>query len=236
VSDEDLRQAERRWRATGTAEDEAAYLSERVRAGRLSERLLARAAGIGHPAARIARGLVPLPDLVEPVTDECRRFLHRLAETFAWCETRVEDEREYAFRSPALAVPRGWHGVRAAAVEDVAKRRAAILAAEGWPMGVQARTLQRGRLLMFEPTATLSDGAASVVSNGFFDDDNVPAWDTWVHFVGARSASFLVCWIPEWFLETADGGIQVNPERCIVWAQDRLSDPFLEELGRIGLR
>jgi hypothetical protein len=38
VSDDRLRELERRWKETGAVEDEAAYLKERVRAGELSPR------------------------------------------------------------------------------------------------------------------------------------------------------------------------------------------------------
>jgi len=34
--------------------------------------------------------------------------------------------------------------------------------------------------LVVEPTQSLFDGAARVASSGYFDDNNVPPWDTWV--------------------------------------------------------
>jgi hypothetical protein len=52
-----LRQLERRFRATGSVEDEAAYLQERVRVGDLGERSLELAAYLEHPAARLACSL-----------------------------------------------------------------------------------------------------------------------------------------------------------------------------------
>jgi hypothetical protein len=47
VSDEAVREAERRWRETGAVEDEARWLVARVRAGRLAP---------GHPAAELTAG------------------------------------------------------------------------------------------------------------------------------------------------------------------------------------
>jgi hypothetical protein len=54
VSDERVRELERRWRETGVVEDEAALLRERVRAGVLAGERVALAAYLGHEAARVA--------------------------------------------------------------------------------------------------------------------------------------------------------------------------------------
>jgi hypothetical protein len=56
VSDEGLRDLERLWKATGSLEDEAAFLRERVRAGRLEPAALELAARLGYAAARAALG------------------------------------------------------------------------------------------------------------------------------------------------------------------------------------
>jgi hypothetical protein len=54
VSDARLRELERRWKSSGTVEDEAAYLLERVRVGNLTENNLHLAAHCFHPAAMTA--------------------------------------------------------------------------------------------------------------------------------------------------------------------------------------
>lgn len=51
MTDSRLRELERRWRETGSAEDEAAWLSERLRVGVLSREHLVLAAKLGHLAA-----------------------------------------------------------------------------------------------------------------------------------------------------------------------------------------
>lgn len=56
MSDEALREAERRWRATGHVEDEARLLLEQLRAGQLSAERLELAAYCGHGAALVAIG------------------------------------------------------------------------------------------------------------------------------------------------------------------------------------
>jgi hypothetical protein len=59
VSDQRLRELERRFRATGDAQDEAAWLAERMRLEPGLESRLAAAACAGHPAARAVLALRP---------------------------------------------------------------------------------------------------------------------------------------------------------------------------------
>lgn len=56
MSDERLRALERRWREAGSAEDEAAWLQERVRTGALTQGAVELAALAGHRAARAVTG------------------------------------------------------------------------------------------------------------------------------------------------------------------------------------
>ncbi|MBL4846153.1 MAG: hypothetical protein JKY65_11550 [Planctomycetes bacterium] len=53
MSDQHLRELEATWRASGSVEDEAAYLLERVRAGELTQERLELAAYCGHKGARV---------------------------------------------------------------------------------------------------------------------------------------------------------------------------------------
>lgn len=61
MSDERLREAERRWKESGSVEDEARYLLERVRVGELSRELLRLAGHSGHDASRLAMELGGAP-------------------------------------------------------------------------------------------------------------------------------------------------------------------------------
>lgn len=65
MSDEKLRELERRWKETGAVEDEAAYLLERVRAGELTQERLELAARMGNRGAMFAANLPRLADLNE---------------------------------------------------------------------------------------------------------------------------------------------------------------------------
>ncbi len=79
--------------------------------------------------------------------------------------------------------------------------------------------------ILFEPGASLSDGAAHVASAGYFDDDNMPPWDTWVMPVPAPPGSLnsrepaLLCWVPTWAREHVDAGVSINPEECLHWVE-----------------
>ena len=70
MSDSKLRELERRWKETGSVEDEAAYLLERVRVGDLTRERLELAAYWGHRSARVATcGVEIAPDPCEPGTE-----------------------------------------------------------------------------------------------------------------------------------------------------------------------
>lgn len=59
MSDERLRELERRWEETGSSEDEAALLLEMVRIGALTKARLRSLAILGHPAALLAQQVSP---------------------------------------------------------------------------------------------------------------------------------------------------------------------------------
>ena len=103
---------------------------------------------------------------------------------------------------------------RVRVVETVADNRAHKLGARKDQGKFEG--LADGRLLLYSPDENLFDGAAMVASNGFFDVDNIPPWDTWICFVGR----YLVSWVPPQHLELANSGIEVNPEGCILWAPE----------------
>ena len=71
------------------------------------------------------------------------------------------------------------------------------------------------------------DGAAELSSEGYFNSNNEPPWDTWVYF-GETAHSlapedyrfFLLSWVPESYLSKAQLGMDANPEGCIEWLSD----------------
>lgn len=182
----------------------------------------------------------------------------RLAEVRMWCFGRVTDECHTSGVHTSLLRPMNliwnplmsdvpyWLGeksntdlqsitrVRREMVDTVAKGRASLLYrhkdCENHPRG----SLNGGRLLLFNPDQSLSDGAASIESHRFFDQDNIPAWDVWICYLNDETSStwqsYLICWVPPVLLECVDNGIAVNPEGCICWV-DNLDTPFMRELN-----
>lgn len=191
-------------------------------------------------------------------------FQQALAETIAWCAPRATPlEPESSLRSlPFLGQPSieshsndTWRQ----AVADIATTRAMFLRDAGIHPQKPTTNLAGGRLLLYAPNETLSDGAAWVSSGGFFDWDNAPPWDTWVAYVEDTPAdpehtntwfrqharkqgivhspmrlSYLVCWVPPCLLEAADAGIWANPEECIEWLTEGDS-VFTHALRETGL-
>jgi len=141
------------------------------------------------------------------------KFRWRLAEVISWWQEGVDaDQPATCLRSEELQPPTYsyWSNppherLRLAAypredggemVEQLAQRRADLLRSAGQYPAAPAANLAAEALPMYYPGLNLLDGAAEVVSAGFFDSDNIPAWDSWVAFLpGAPGDEMLVSWI-----------------------------------------
>ncbi|MGE0551120.1 MAG: hypothetical protein AB7R00_28930 [Kofleriaceae bacterium] len=156
-------------------------------------------------------------------------FAQRLSETIAWCRPRARrDNPQRSLRSDALrpwllASDRGW------TVFSVIRNRALYLFRNPPERALPAdlAQLEVGRLLVYFPDVNLCCGAAEQESDGFFDVENTPPWDTWValgvdHNVTKSSPYrvYLVSWVPPELIELADAGIRANPEGCLRWLED----------------
>jgi len=193
--------------------------------------------------------------------DPLAYFQHRLGETRAWCASQdwsanpAEGLRTALFRPSEQASVeqtfRGYGGFwkktpqqRQQIVEQLALKRAALLQEQGIPLLQFVKPLTGGRLLAFTPDGTLSDGAAKLATQGFVDDDNLPAWDTWIWYVTNDRVSnlewwrgcnsYLLSWVPDVLVEVIEAGIDVNPEECLRWATD-LDTAFIRQLKQAGL-
>lgn len=122
------------------------------------------------------------------------------------------------------------------AVEIVAAVRAALLRRN-------ANENPGGRLLLFDPDGTLSDGTATLECPEIFDGHNVPARDFWLLYAGEQDAdparwkwfdSFLLAWVPPELVAAADRGVRVTPDECLLWA-DQHESPVLQNLRAAGL-
>jgi uncharacterized protein (TIGR02996 family) len=174
-------------------------------------------------------------------------FRWRLAETIAWWCACGDGSLRTAALVPAFKPQRHQQSLLTyppsgcqVIVNGLAATRARLLTNKGLRPASPANELFSGRLLMFFPEDTLSDGAAEVFSEGFFDADNIPAWDGWVMYVDVSGAevpcygSSLVCWVPPALLDRVDHGIGVNAEGCIRWASE-VDTAFTQSLREAGL-
>ena len=122
-------------------------------------------------------------------------------------------------------------------VDALAEKRRTLLKAPRLEPSQITEVLGRGRLLIYNPDENLTDGAAPLASARFFDDDNVPPWDTWLVYViddALKHKAYLIAWVPPECLEVAADGIDVNPEQCIRWAED-VDTKFARQLRSAGL-
>ena len=145
----------------------------------------------------------------------------RLAEAVAWCDslTSLEDLRSKTLR-PSLFQD-GMDDL----VRDLGQGRQHQLRYRKLQVRYELPVVTTGKFMLYFPDENLSDGYAELVSGGFFDVDNVPAYDTWVSFCSEEgrpersSRRHLLCYVPAPFIATADAGIEGNPESCIVWLE-----------------
>lgn len=162
MSDERLREAERRWRESGSVEDEAGYLLERVRAGTLSQPHVEIAALCGsEAAAAISAHLAPPRNLVDHLSlihERSRRALlmgllsaaERLRPT--WLAARPTDD---AYAQTLDAAYRSLDGVPEAidrARSILADDHLAEVMAEDGPNTPHCNALELVRMALWSAT------------------------------------------------------------------------------------
>lgn len=156
-----------------------------------------------------------------------------LAEAIAWCARYARaDDAHASTRSemlcpPVMSLPRQKvldtllqaPGAAKAAVEFVTQARRMELVRRQIPIVPVDQHLGGGRIL----TTTLdtdSCEAATEVSNGFYDLDDLPGWDTWFwHERTDCPWGAIYCWVPSHLIELAQRGMDVIPVLCVEWAK-----------------
>jgi hypothetical protein len=156
----------------------------------------------------------------------------RLAETVAWCSRHARvDEAGITTRTPALMPPvmayRGYDLLKklldspaetTAAVEHVCQARRRELTRLGIPVVPIGPGFAGGRIL-FTTIDTDSCGAATSPSNGFYDLDDLPGWDTWfLHARSDQSWGAIYCWVPAQLVALAGIGMDMIPVESVRWA------------------
>jgi hypothetical protein len=167
----------------------------------------------------------PSPNLSNPP----QAVLQALSETAAWCSRAILRSSELRSReldpSVSLKVPpfdalgiEAWLKIKREsyqrAMDAIVQRRSILLRDESTAITDVALAQSKGRLLLYEPMETVTDGAAAVSSGGFFDLEDAPPWDTWFLY----SEGTIFSWVPDSMIQHAQAGIDANPVDCIHWA------------------
>jgi hypothetical protein len=101
------------------------------------------------------------------------------------------------------------------AIESIKRKRSELLR-NAMAQSIEATVAQvQGRLLLYDPLETVSDGAAEASSHGFFDFEDAPPWDTWFWL----KEDTIFCWVPQSLITDAQAGIDANPVDCIRWME-----------------
>lgn len=162
--DERLRDLERRWRASGAIDDEAAWLGERLRTGDLAPERARLAAWLGHPAAEALTG-VRFGDEPLQSAGEVRR-----AEAALWEGVAVAGPD--AARRALLAHARRLHRAALAPLRHDGRppgERRRVEAAAGW-LRAAAQVIEQAQALVLgprpgaDPRAQLGRAAAALRS------------------------------------------------------------------------
>ncbi|WP_431046203.1 hypothetical protein [Roseateles sp. L2-2] len=198
------------------------FFKKKVQAGPLTERQIV---AVEPPQPSFLKKVWQRVDSASPLSDDLLRA--RLAEAVAWCDAlqSLDD-----LRAGTLRPSRFHDGPEDVDVCELGHNRQRQLHDRKLPVDYQSPVVTTGRFMLYFPDENLSDGYAEIVSRGFFDVDNLPAYDTWVSLVpedGSPRMSgrrCLLCYVPASMIELADAGIEGNPESCIEWL-DRLNLP-----------
>lgn len=194
----------------------------------------------------------------------------RLAETIAWCRRHgpIADAATAAveFRTPELC-PRGFTFSKNAygrtlveptigsqepsklrdIVEEVSVLRVKQLILNNSYPPAPIEHLADGRLLFYDPYENLAEGGEEQETQGYFDLDAVPPWDTWLWFIIEQTRlknrphgrrlwydRYLISWVPSELVDVVDEGVQICSTYCLAWA-DELDSEFLSRLRESGV-
>jgi hypothetical protein len=172
-------------------------------------------------------GLQTLSEMVE-LLEPSPLVLQALSETVAWCLRRPLQQDQ--FRSPDLdpsaflkVPPLGESSIEVwlerkresyqSAIDAINANRSALVRDRNIKVADSAVAESKGRLLLYEPLETVTDGASDSSSRGFFDIEDAPPWDTWFLY----SEGSIFSWVPEALVQVAQAGIDANPVDCIHW-------------------
>lgn len=79
----------------------------------------------------------------------------------------------------------------------------------------------QGKILVVEYSFNIPDGAVEDVTEGFFDEIDLPPIDTWFFKASDKNhGGILFAWVPEQFVELVDKAINIHLLNIIHWFED----------------
>jgi hypothetical protein len=138
-------------------------------------------------------------------------------EAAAWCSLAGTLDRQ--FRTPQLKptlAEMPTAGDLELAVQSLVMLRRALLSGKSIDD-------PRGRLLVCQMNESIWTGESAAATQGFFDVEDRPAWDTWVYSVPRSPEDLdatLISWVPSDIVGLVGRGIEANPYACIFWLAD----------------
>ncbi len=128
-------------------------------------------------------------------------------------------------------------------VAEVLSQRASALVRMNISIG-NFYDLRGGRLLRHNFGETTCTQTAQSITNGLFDEYDVPGWDTWAAFVHDTESAdgalepieYLLCWIPPKLHDLVDQAINASMEENIIWLNNTNSSLTESLSGSVLLR
>jgi hypothetical protein len=158
----------------------------------------------------------------------------------------VVTEGSYTYFEPSLGrqQPEALKGI----VEGVATRRAEELKLSHRYPVAPAQTLAGGRLLCYAPYENLAEGVEEASTDGYFDLEAVPPWDTWLWFCTEETpifrpsskqtfwnSNYLISWVPSELVDiVSQGGVATSSTDALAWA-DELDSALFRQLRVAGI-
>lgn len=155
----------------------------------------------------------------------------RVRETIQWCRQRLtaagvtaKSLRSFQLEPNDMSMRGAYIAGRTAEqieadreriVRDLCLKRAALLG-QAVPS-----TLESGRILAFDLEATYYDGVPESISDGFFDAEDLPPWDTWITYgpIPTLSNNFLISWVPLEFEAVVERAVEAHMADAYEWVK-----------------
>ena len=166
-------------------------------------------------------------------TEDADLFLRLISEAATWCLTHGDlGDPIGGLRLPDLEPAAFYdapHEERHSIVEALVATRASRLQATGITPEIARFNVREGRILVCAgDTEDKSEGMCEHESDGFFDEYDLPPWDTWLCYVNEPDDEepdtpryYLLSWVPAELMDLAHKGIEAHGLGSAWWARSR---------------